>query len=228
MDTYSENIVSFLHSLHLEATLPKGVEVLNPYQQDTVFTYVKKFYSKYYHDSSQRVLIAGINPGRFGGGLTGIPFTDPVKLEDECEIPNDMPKKAELSADFIYQVIAAFGSKEKFYRQFYISSVCPLGFTKGGKNLNYYDLKELQAAVYPFIVQTMRTQLYFGLSREVAYCLGEGKNYKFLTWMNRQERFFDRIVALPHPRFIMQYRRKEVAKYIAFYLGHLNEHFAGN
>ena len=31
------------------------------------------------------------------------------------------------------------------------------------------------------------------------------------------EGFFQRIVALPHPRFVMQYRRKRMAEYIAKY-----------
>ena len=221
MDNYADNILAFLRGLHLETALPRGVEVMNPYRQEAIFAHVKEFYKKYYADNSQRILIAGINPGRFGGGMTGIPFTDPLKLERECGISNSMPKKAELSADFIYRVIAAFGGNRKFYQRFYISSVCPLGFTKGGKNLNYYDVKELQEAVYPFILQTMRAQLQWGLNREVAYCLGEGKNYQFFTWMNGQEHFFDRIIALPHPRFIMQYRRREITEYIACYLRQL-------
>lgn len=222
MDLYSKSILGFLRTLELDVTLPDGVEILNPYKQDSIFTYVEKFYNKYYHDHSERVLIAGINPGRLGGGLTGIPFTDPVKLEDECGIENDMPRKKELSADFVYQVISAYGGKGKFYQRFYITSVCPLGFIKGGKNLNYYDLRTLQEAVLPFIVQSLKAQIDFGLNREVAYCLGEGKNYKFLALLNQREHFFDRIVPLPHPRFIMQYRRKHLAGFIGDYIAQLN------
>ncbi len=39
-----------------------------------------------------RYLILGINPGRFGGGITGIPFTDPIRLQNICGIENDFQK----------------------------------------------------------------------------------------------------------------------------------------
>jgi hypothetical protein len=39
------------------------------------------FYQKYYADNKKRSLIIGINPGRFGAGVTGIPFTDPIRLK---------------------------------------------------------------------------------------------------------------------------------------------------
>ncbi|MFI5224347.1 MAG: DUF4918 domain-containing protein, partial [Nitrospirales bacterium] len=67
------------------------------------------------------MLILGINPGRLGAGLTGIPFTDPLKLQNICGIENTLPKKAELSADFIYTMISAFGGPEAFYKKFYFS-----------------------------------------------------------------------------------------------------------
>lgn len=79
--------------LELDVTLPKGIEVMNPFTDSYIFGYCKKFYAKYYNTTQQRTLIVGINPGRFGGGLTGIPFTDPIKLENECGIENDLPKK---------------------------------------------------------------------------------------------------------------------------------------
>ena len=38
-----------------------------------------------------------------------------------------------------------------FYANYFIGAVCPLGFMKDGKNINYYDDKKLQQAVTPFI-----------------------------------------------------------------------------
>ncbi len=64
---------------------PRGVEVLNPYLDDEVMKLCKIFYDKYYNDDRGRVFIVGINPGRFGAGITGIPFTDPVVLEKIVE-----------------------------------------------------------------------------------------------------------------------------------------------
>ncbi|MEQ8425836.1 MAG: DUF4918 family protein, partial [Cyclobacteriaceae bacterium] len=174
--------------------------------------------SKYYSDTHPRTFILGINPGRLGAGLTGIPFTDPVKLENDCGIPNSLSKKRELSADFIYQMIDAFGGKEKFYSKFYFGSVSPLGFTRDDKNLNYYDDPKLQHAVFPFILESLGAQIAFGLNRKVAYCLGEGKNFKFLSKLNTKEKYFDNIIPLAHPRFIMQYKRKKVHLYLDDYL----------
>lgn len=216
--TYAKKILRFLNALEITSPLPKGVAVLNPYKDKMMFSYCKKFYNKYYNDTSQRTLIVGINPGRFGGGLTGIPFTDPVKLERECDIQNDLPKKSELSADFIYELIKAYGGSELFYGKYYFSSVCPLGFTAQGKNFNYYDTPALTKAVLPFVLDSLRKQIDFGLERKVAFCLGEGKNYKFFSSLNQKEQLFDSIVPLPHPRFIMQYRRKKVDDYIKTFL----------
>jgi hypothetical protein len=47
-------------------------------------------------------------------------------------------------------VINAYGGPAVFYKRFFIGSVCPLGFVKNGKNINYYDDKELQQTVTAF------------------------------------------------------------------------------
>ena len=214
----AEQILKFLKTLEISARLPKGVEVLNPYQDQQTFSLCELFYRKYYSDNRHRTLIVGINPGRLGGGLTGIPFTDPIKLENRCGIPNLLPKRSELSADYIHLVIDAFGGLDKFYNKFYFSSVSPLGFTTNGKNLNYYDKPELQSALRQFILKSLKTQLSFGLNTNYCFVLGEGKNFDFIASLNNEFRFFQKIVPLPHPRFIMQYKRKNVQSYIQLYL----------
>lgn len=78
-------------------------------------------------------------------------------------------------------MIEAYGGAEKFYGKFFISSVSPLGFIKDGKNLNYYDIKELQSALDDFIERSLHTQIAFGISTEIAYCPGEGENFKNLS-----------------------------------------------
>lgn len=225
--TFADKIITFTTSLSIESPLPEGVGVMNPYQDAASLALAKHFYEKYYSDLETRILILGINPGRFGGGITGIPFTDPVKLEQNCGIHNDLPKKPELSADFIYRMITAYGGPEKFYRHFFISAVSPLGFIKGGKNLNYYDIKELQESLHDFILTNLKRQLDFGINREVCYCLGEGKNFKFITHLNNQHSFFREIVPLAHPRFIMQYKRKKVDAYVTEYVRSLRAPAAG-
>lgn len=217
--TFAEQVLKFYQSLDLSThRLPKGVEVLNPYQDKTAFDLAKKFFTKYYGDNHPRKIIIGINPGRFGGGMTGIPFTDPIRLETQCGITTDLPKKPELSSDFMYKMIEAFGGVEKFYSNYFISSVSPLGFTKDGNNLNYYDIKELQFAIQVLIIQSIRKQLTFNITTDVAFCLGEGQNYKFLQALNKEHHFFGEIVPLSHPRFIMQYRRKQLDEFIKLYV----------
>src|SRR6185503_216256 len=124
-----------------------------------------KFYHKFYQDDVLRWMIMGINPGRFGGGITGIPFTDPIRLQNECGILNPWQKKQELSSLFIYDVINAFGGPEAFYKEFYITAISPLGFTKNKRNLNYYDDRALQESIRDFVVDCLNEQLQFGIHR---------------------------------------------------------------
>jgi len=128
----SHQILKFLSHLQLTIQLPKGVGVMNPYRDPAAWKLCEQFYNKYYSDEAHRVLVLGINPGRFGGGITGIPFTDPLTLEKECGIQNTLKKKTELSAEFIYRMIGDYGGPDQFYRRFYISALSPLGFTQEG------------------------------------------------------------------------------------------------
>ena len=50
------------------------------------------------------------------------------------------------------------------------------------------------------------------------YCLGEGENYKYFSRINERHGFFKEIVPLPHPRWVMQYRRKKVKEYVELYV----------
>jgi len=225
--TFADHVLSFYKNLEIKSKLPEGVVVLNPFCNDDSFSLCNQFYKKFYDDRNERTLILGINPGRHGGGVTGVPFTDPIKLEQYCHIPNLYAKKAELSADFIYSMIESFGGPQKFYSKFYISAVSPLGFTMGGKNLNYYDIKELQLALRDFIIDCLKKQLAFGINRTACYCLGEGENFKFLTRLNKEQHFFERIIPLAHPRFIMQYRRKKITEYVKDYVNKFTQSGAG-
>ena len=218
---FAESINQFNKNLTLQVSLPKGVEVMNPFEDKTTVELAENFYNKYYSDDNPRKLLLGINPGRLGGGVTGVPFTDPVKMLENCKIPNDLQKKTEPSAGFIYDMINAYGGTEKFYSKFFIFAVCPLGFTKNGINYNYYDDKALEKSVTPFIIDSLKKILTFNVNKEICYCLGNGKNYKFLNNLNNTYSFFEKVVPLPHPRWIVQYRRKKYQEFIALYLNEL-------
>lgn len=216
--TVADRMLSFLKDLSLDNKLPAGVKVMNPYRDEYTFGLCTSFYQKFYSDNRERSLLVGINPGRFGSGTTGISFTDPLKLENVCGINNTLQKKPELSADFIYKMMEAYGGHENFYKSYLISAISPLGFTKDGKNINYYDIPALQKAVTPFIVKSIDGLLAVGTSREKCYCIGEGKNFLFLEDLNQTYGWFKEVVPLPHPRFIMQYRRKRLSEFIDKYI----------
>jgi hypothetical protein len=222
--TLAEKINSFNSKLEFRKPLPKGIQIMNPFKENSnVLPVSEKFYNKFYNDSRERYLILGINPGRHGAGVTGIPFTDTIRLENYCGIKIPELHSYETSSEFIYKMIEAYGGVKNFYSVNYINAVCPLGFTKTNKknrrvNYNYYDDKELTNTVYDFIVESIKEQLSFGLNTGICYCLGTGKNYNFLISLNEKENLFEEIIPLEHPRFIMQYKRKQVNKYIDKYL----------
>jgi hypothetical protein len=218
MKTFADRILTFYHNLEPDFTLPPGIEIMNPYQDENAYRLTTAFYRKFYNDTSQRTYIFGINPGRFGGGVTGIPFTDPVRLKSNCGIDHNLPLKPELSSGFIYNFIDACGGPHAFYSRFFLTAICPLGFTLAGKNLNYYDSKELYQHAKPFIVSTLKEQVLAGCQRRTAFCLGEGTNLKYFELLNKEVNLFEKIVALPHPRWIMQYRRTKMEEYIKQYV----------
>jgi hypothetical protein len=223
--TFADRVIQFNKQLtYTGAALPPGIRIMNPFREyDQVMSIVGTFYHKYYNDNAPRHIILGINPGRFGGGLTGIPFTDPKRLVSECHIPYSGKVSHEPSSVFVYEVINAYGGPEIFYRDFYINSPCPLGFTsidaKGKeKNYNYYDSQELTEAVYPFMIENIRKQIDLGIITDTCFCFGTGKNEKFLRKLNDEHGFFKNLIALEHPRFIMQYKSKSRHLYIDKYI----------
>ena len=103
--TQAEAILTFYKGLKPRFALPAGISIMNPYKDAEAWTVASEFYRKYYSDTNPRWWIFGINPGRHGAGVTGVPFTDPIRLAGLCGIANDWPKRSELSAQFVYQMI---------------------------------------------------------------------------------------------------------------------------
>ncbi len=218
MKTFAERAIHFYDNLQIKSSLPAGSEILNPYENSEVTKIVRAYFTRFYDDHEDRVVILGINPGRFGAGITGITFTDPIRLEEDCQIPNPFEKRSELSSRFIYEMILSYGGCQVFYQRFFLSAVSPLGFVRDGKNLNYYDDRDLESALEKFIESTLRDQLDMGIRTDKAICLGEGKNMKYLEKLNGKLNLFGEIISLPHPRWVMQYRFKRKAEFIEKYL----------
>ncbi len=223
--TFADQAIRFNKQLHYTGKpLPAGIRIMNPFTEaDQALKISKLFYKKYYNDNNQRHLILGINPGRFGGGLTGIPFTDPKRLKSECGIEYEGQITHEPSSAYVYEMINKYGGPEAFYKKFYINSPCPLGFTMVDangreKNYNYYDSKELTHAVKGFMIESIHKLIALGVNRNLCFCFGTGKNIQFLDKLNTEHHFFKKIVPLEHPRFIMQYKSLTKDVYIDKYL----------
>jgi Domain of unknown function (DUF4918) len=221
---FAEKIISFNSSLRFDKPLPQNIRVMDPFKDHSEsFEASSRFYRKYYSDNHPRKLILGINPGRHGAGVTGVPFTDTKRLKDKCGIEITGITTHEISSVFVYDFIEAYGGPVKFYHDYYISAVCPLGFVKTGSdgrevNLNYYDMPELMRICRDFITGSLEHQLTFGIDRDTCYCFGNNKNFRYLTELNREKNYFSRILPLEHPRFIMQYRSKQKDIYIGKYM----------
>lgn len=209
----NEKILEYYQGIDPDWKLPKGVSLIYPFNQEDTLKAMSSFYSKYYKDAKPRKLILGINPGRLGAGVTGVPFTDPIHLEQVCKINNPFKKKHELSSIYVFELIKSMGGAKKFFGKYYISSTCPLGFTKDGINYNYYDDPKLFKAVKKYIVKYIEEQIAFGINVEKIFCWGKGKNFKFLHKLNQEYRWFGEIIPQPHPRWIMQYRRKTMEEW---------------
>src|SRR5688572_19356694 len=98
--------------------VPRGVIVINPYGDRRMRLMPLAFLDRYFADDSPRTLVFGINPVRFGAGITVITFTDPVALADFCAVPNHLERRRELSSVFIYDFIRRWGGPLAFYRSF--------------------------------------------------------------------------------------------------------------
>lgn len=198
--------------------LPNGVETIYPFDNVETKRVMQTFFNKYYDDNRPRTYLVGINPGRLGSGITGIGFADAYHLDNYCDIPNSLDKRVEISAAFMFEVMDAYGGVEKFYRDFFFTTVMPLGLLKNDKNYNYYDDLQTQKALEPFIEETLLKQMSFPQAKPNIICVGQGKNLKYLKDFNDKHHCFESIDVLPHPRWVMQYRRKDKQKYIDAYL----------
>ncbi len=118
LSTFGDRAFKFYASLELPYKLPQDVAILNPYSTPRMRDYVRSFLVKYFSDNRKRVLVFGINPGRFGAGITGVTFSDPIALEIVCGVLNDLPKKRELSSVFIYEFSKLWGGPRSFIEIF--------------------------------------------------------------------------------------------------------------
>ena len=230
-ETFANNILQLNESLSkVLLELPDGFRIINPFNgpyKAQIKQITMAFYKKYYNDNNKRRLILGSSPARRGTAITGVPFEDAQHLQEETGILIDNFYINKSSSNFLYEVIEKYGGSQKFYNDFYMNFVCPLGIvrtnSKGNEvNCNYYDSKSLKSALYSFIVNSIQTQVSFNIDSTVCYCIGSGENYTFLSKINEKYKFFETIIPLEHPRFIMQYNSKKKNTFLEKYMNALN------
>lgn len=221
--TFADKIIAFNRTLEYTGALPAGFRVVNPFRENPETVRVmERFYRKYYDDTQPRRFLIGINPGRHGAGVTGIPFTDTKRLESVCGIRMESEHSHEVSSVFVYEMIARYGGAEAFYRDFYINSPFPLAIVRqaeNGKqvNANYYDSPELFRMTEDFMIASLQKQIGFGLDVAEVFILGR-KNADCIGKMNRKAELFGCSTVLEHPRYIQQYKSKEKQAYIDKYI----------
>ena len=220
---FSDKVIDFNRKLEYIGELPPGFKVINPFfDNPETMVVMSQFYHKYYDDNSRRRFLIGINPGRNGAGVTGIPFTDTKRLESVCGIEMKSAHTHEISSVFVYDMIAEYGSATEFYRDFYINSPFPLAILREAKpgqwlNANYYDDAQLLKMTEDFMIDSLKKHISLGLDTSEVFVLGK-KNATCIEEMNKKAKLFDCITVLEHPRYIQQYKSKEKQMYIDKYL----------
>ncbi|CEA14788.1 MAG: SMUG2 DNA glycosylase family protein [Fermentimonas sp.] len=220
---FADRVIFFNRELVFKGNLPDNFQVINPFiDNPETMVVMSRFYHKYYNDNKQRRLILGINPSRKGAGVTGVPFTDTKRLATVCGIEMKSAHTHEVSSVFVYDMIEAYGGPERFYSDFYINSPFPLAIireTKDGSwlNANYYDDSLLFEMVKEFMIESLKKHIDLGLDCSEVFVLGK-KNAVFIEKLNREEKMFDKLTVLEHPRYIQQYKSKERDLYIDKYI----------
>lgn len=229
MPVFADRLLHFLTAFPLPGPLPGGAQALSPFGEPAVYDLLSQFACKFYADNRPRVAVLGINPGRLGMGRTGVAFTDPGALAEFCGIAHDLPRqRPEISTQFIYRVVEAMGGPVAFYQHFYLGSVYPLVLLREGLNYNYYDAPALIEALWADMRRSLRQQVHeMGLRTDVVVSLGK-RNGFFLNRLNNELGLFDKVVVFDHPRYLMQYRRRELDANVAHYVKILGSQLSMN
>lgn len=184
MNSLVDNMLNFYNAINSSDELKQqSITVLNEFIENEKL--VREFYEKYVNNNIDniKVVMCGINPGRYGAGKTGIPFIDFNSLSELLQ--NIKRKDSERSAEFFYSIIKNYRA-EKFYSNIYVTNICSIGFEKSKKNHNYYELSEaIKEIIYKNFLEKMKIinpNVIIPLSKEVEKTLkylksnGELKN----------------------------------------------------
>ncbi len=129
------------------------IEILSDFLDNEIN--IRKFYVKYVENNNPKIVLCGINPGRFGAGKTGVSFLDFQSLQKI--LPNISRNDHEKSGSFFYGVIEEIGV-DKFYKNVYVTNLSCVGFQnlKTKKNMNYYQIcSKIQYELFDNFIKEM-------------------------------------------------------------------------
>jgi hypothetical protein len=176
---------------------------------------IDDFWDTYYGAGVPRVVVCGLNPGRFGAGQTGIPFMDFASLGQL--LPGIARQDHERSAGFFFEVVSAFGVTA-FYRTFYVTNVSAVGFVRSGRNLNYPDLP---APALETVKQRFLEEMELVQPTHVI-ALGHQVQKTLRQWLPAE---VDCSRCLAHPAWVATYRPHDSAQWIEHYLTEFDRFF---
>jgi hypothetical protein len=169
LNSLVEDMLRLYNKMENVNELEQGnIAVLNEFLKNEKF--IRKFYEEYVdcNISNIKVVMCGINPGRYGAGKMGIPFIDFNSLSEL--LLGVQRNDSERSAEYFYSVIKKYGAK-KFYSNVYVTNICSVGFLKDNKNYNYYQLpesiKEIIHLNFLEKIKIVNPQIIIPLSKDV-------------------------------------------------------------
>ena len=212
--TVRDQVINFYANFRKTNFFDSSYQLHNPFDAPSRRAAIEEFCAKFYDDDKPRVHLIGINPSRLVTSSTGVNYTDGFALKEFCGIDNSFSKSRELTATFFYEMINQVGGSETFYSRVFAWAALPVAITDGNSYTNYYDVPE--ESVRELVLNNLRWMMSLpNLGRLVI--VGTGENKKFLESLPGYPFGYNEIVSLPHPRWIMQYNRKNIAKYVDEY-----------
>jgi len=218
--TYYNDVIDFYSNFKIPVSLPDGILLHNPFEDAERKAAIEQFYTKFFSDDNARIHILGINPSKLNHTSTGINYTDGLALKEFCGLDNGFSKGRELTSDFFYRVVLAMGGAEEFYKRVFAWAIMPISVTSKGGYVNYYD-QAVEGALNEVITENVRwTSRRPSTGR--ALIIGTGENKKGFQNLEGSPFGYNDVKYLPHPRWIMQYNRDRIDKYIEQYVDALS------
>jgi hypothetical protein len=169
-----------------------------------------EFHKKYVEPNAPKIVICGINPGRNGAGLTGIPFIDFASLSQM--LPDIKQNDWEQSAKFFFSVIQEFGI-ETFYKNFHVTNISWFGFSRidKQKNVNYFE-KDISTEIAIYLIDKFVEEMEL-INPDYIIPLSKTVFYELESLKKRNKIKAEIGICLNHPSWVTTYRSKDLSKW---------------